>query len=71
MLAVRAGLAEVEKVITAESLDLVVANRNAPAQVVLSGATDEIERASGALRVRQIDARRLPVSAACHAPLVS
>ncbi len=71
MLAVRAGLAEVEKVITAESLDLVVANRNAPAQVVLSGATDEIERASGALRVRQIDARRLPVSAAFHSPLVS
>ena len=71
MLAVRAGVAEVEKVIAAESLDLVVANRNAPAQVVLSGATDEIERAAGALRVRQIDARRLPVSAAFHSPLVS
>jgi len=71
MLAVRAGLAEVEKVIAAESLDLVVANRNAPTQVVLSGVTSEIERAAGALRVRQIDARRLPVSAAFHSPLVS
>lgn len=71
MLAVRAGLAEVEKVIAAESLDLVVANRNAPTQVVLSGATAEIERAAGALRARQIDARRLPVSAAFHSPLVS
>ena len=71
MLAVRAGLAEVEKVIAAESLELVVANRNAPAQVVLSGATTEIERAMGALRARQIDARRLPVSAAFHSPLVS
>ena len=71
MLAVRAGVREVEKVIAAESLDLVVANRNAPAQVVLSGAAGEIERAAGALRVRQIDARRLPVSAAFHSPLVS
>ena len=71
MLAVRAGLAEVDKVIAAESLELVVANRNAPAQVVLSGAIEEIERAAGALRVRQIDARRLPVSAAFHSPLVS
>ena len=30
-----------------------------------------VERAAGALRVRQIDARRLPVSAAFHSPLVS
>jgi acyl transferase domain-containing protein len=71
MLAVRAGLAEVEKVIAAESLDLVVANRNAPTQVVLSGVTSEIERAASVLRVRQIDARRLPVSAAFHSPLVA
>ena len=71
MLAVRAGLEEIEKISAAESLDLVVANRNAPAQVVLSGTTAEIERAAGALRVRQIDARRLPVSAAFHSPLVS
>ena len=71
MLAVRAGLGEVEKIIAAESLDLVVANRNAPAQVVLSGAAGEIERAAAALRVRQIDSRRLPVSAAFHSPLVS
>jgi acyl transferase domain-containing protein/NAD(P)-dependent dehydrogenase (short-subunit alcohol dehydrogenase family)/acyl carrier protein len=71
MLAVRAGVADVEKVIAAESLDLVMANRNAPAQVVLSGATSEIERAAAVLRVRQIDARRLPVSAAFHSPLVS
>ncbi len=71
MLAVRAGLVDVEKIIAAESLDLVVANRNAPEQVVLSGATAEVERAAGVLRVRQIDARRLPVSAAFHSPLVS
>jgi acyl transferase domain-containing protein/NAD(P)-dependent dehydrogenase (short-subunit alcohol dehydrogenase family) len=71
MLAVRAGLAEVERIIKAESLDLVVANRNAPTQVVLSGTVEEVERATGALRVRQIDARRLPVSAAFHSPLVS
>jgi len=71
MLAVRAGIAEVEKIIAAESLDLVVANRNAPKQIVLSGATSEIERAAEVLRVRQIDAQRLPVSAAFHSPLVS
>ncbi|MCZ6784143.1 MAG: acyltransferase domain-containing protein, partial [Proteobacteria bacterium] len=71
MLVVRAGLSEVEKFIAAESMDLVVANHNSPTQVVLSGATAEIERAAGAFRLRQIDARRLPVSAAFHSRLVA
>ncbi len=71
MLAVRAGVMEVDKIIAAESLELVVANRNAPTQIVLSGGTAEIERAAGILRLRQIDATRLPVSAAFHSPLVA
>src|SRR5262249_39741376 len=42
MLAVLAPLADIEAVVAREKLNLVVANRNAPRQAVLSGATAEI-----------------------------
>lgn len=71
MLAVRSSLADVERLLAEESLELVVANRNGPQQVVLSGAIAEIDRAAEACRSRQITARRLPVSAAFHSPLVA
>ena len=71
MLAVLASAADVEAVIAAEQLNLVIANRNAPAQVVLSGATAEIDRAEQVLAVKRYKAIRLPVSRAFHSPLVS
>src|SRR5207253_4609972 len=71
MLAVQAPLAEIEAMLRDEALDLTVANRNAPRQVVLSGHTAEISRAEQALAARQLAARRLPVAAAFHSPLVA
>jgi acyl transferase domain-containing protein/NAD(P)-dependent dehydrogenase (short-subunit alcohol dehydrogenase family) len=71
MLAVQASLAEVEKAVSEEKLELIVANRNAPAQNVLSGATDEIARAEEVLAARGFKCVRLPVAAAFHSPLVA
>ena len=71
MLAVQAPLADVEKALAEEKLDLVIANKNTPAQFVLSGATAEIERAAGRLAARGLKATVLQVSAAFHSPLVS
>jgi acyl transferase domain-containing protein len=71
MLAVQASLADVEKAVAEEKLDLVIANRNAPAQNVLSGATVEIEKAEKLLTARGLKCVRLPVAAAFHSPLVT
>ena len=71
MLAVVASFADVEKAVKEEKLDLVIANRNAPTQNVLSGATSEIEKADKALTARGLKCVRLPVAAAFHSPLVA
>ena len=71
MLAVRAPLAEVEAVICEEGLDLVLANRNAPNQAVVSGPSLEIARAREVFERRKIDARALAVAAAFHSPFVA
>ncbi|MFI5349661.1 MAG: beta-ketoacyl synthase N-terminal-like domain-containing protein, partial [Elusimicrobiota bacterium] len=71
MLAVQSSLSDVEKAVAEEKLDLIVANRNAPAQNVLSGATAEIEKAEKLLTARGLKCVRLPVAAAFHSPLVS
>lgn len=71
MLAVHAPVATIENVLHEDALDLVVANRNAPLQAVLSGRRMEIDRAAAALDKRQIRHTRLPVAAAFHSPLVA
>src|SRR5262249_24099219 len=71
MLAVVASFDAVQKVVSEEKLDLVIANRNAPEQNVLSGATAEIERAEKVFKDRGLKAVRLPVAAAFHSPLVT
>ncbi len=71
MLAVQASLSDLEKAVAEEKLDLVIANRNAPAQNVLSGATAEIEKAEKVLTARGLKCVRLPVAAAFHSPLVT
>ncbi|HEY3307612.1 MAG TPA: SDR family NAD(P)-dependent oxidoreductase [Desulfuromonadaceae bacterium] len=71
MLAVPAPLSVIEEIIIAEKLDLVIANRNAPAQAVLSGSTSEIERAVTVFSARKIACKRLPVAAAFHSTLVA
>ena len=71
MLAVRAPLADVEAVIREENLELVLANRNAPSQAVLSGSSLEIARAHEIFERRKIDAKPLTVAAAFHSPFVA
>jgi len=71
MLAVQAPLADIEKVMKEEKLDLIIANKNSPAQFVLSGGTAEIQRASDCFRNRSMKNVPLQVSAAFHSPLVA
>jgi len=71
MLAVSAPLAKVSEVIAQEKLDLVIANRNAPSQAVLSGSSAEIARAATVFSARALTCKQLPVAAAFHSPLVA
>ena len=71
MLAVSAPLAKVSEIIAQEKLDLVIANRNAPTQAVLSGASSEIRRAAAIFSARNLTCKELPVAAAFHSPLVA
>jgi acyl transferase domain-containing protein/NADP-dependent 3-hydroxy acid dehydrogenase YdfG/acyl carrier protein len=71
MLAVLAPLGDVEAVLARERLQLVVANKNAPQQAVLSGATAEVERAAQAFAAAKMKAARLSVAAAFHSEFVA
>src|SRR5207237_7153705 len=71
MLAVQAPLDTVEELLARDHFDLVIANRNGPAQAVLSGRTAEIERAAATLKERRVRHVRLPGAAAFHSPLVA
>ena len=71
MLAVSAPLTDVQKLLSEEKLDLVIANRNAPTQAVLSGSSAEIARAAEACTARKLSCKQLTVAAAFHSPLVS
>src|SRR5262249_10596483 len=71
MLAVQAPLEAVEKVLRDERLQLIIANRNAPRQAVLSGATAEIRRVAEAFARQNIGSKVLAVAAAFHSPFVA
>ena len=71
MLAVNAPLATVENVLREERSGLILANRNAPSQAVLSGATEQIVRARDVFARRQIASKTLSVAAAFHSPFVA
>ncbi|MBN1515268.1 SDR family NAD(P)-dependent oxidoreductase [Candidatus Sumerlaeota bacterium] len=71
MIAVRARLEDVEQALNEEKLDLIIANKNAPEQCVISGATAELDKAEAALKQRKLKGVRLPVAAAFHSSLVS
>ena len=70
MLAVKAPLDELEKLIKDTKADVVLANRNSPTQGVLSGSLDAITSAEEKCREKGFRTVRLPVSAAFHSPLV-
>ena len=61
----------VEKLVTEHDLDLIVANKNAPRQCVLSGPSDEIQRARQLLTETGVTTRPVPVSAAFHSPVMA
>ncbi|MFO0948366.1 MAG: SDR family NAD(P)-dependent oxidoreductase [Planctomycetota bacterium] len=71
MLAVQASLETISDVAREEGIRLVVANKNSPSQVVLSGVTSEVRRAEEIFEKRRIRNVRLPVSAAFHSELVA
>ncbi|KAB1980796.1 type I polyketide synthase [Streptomyces triticiradicis] len=73
MAAVTAGAAEVVRALRAAAApaSVVVANRNAPRQTVISGPTDDITDAVRLLREAGYDARRIPVACAFHSPLIA
>jgi polyketide-type polyunsaturated fatty acid synthase PfaA len=66
MLAVRQSAEELETFIQEEKLDLIVANKNAPSQAILSGPLDVLETAQRLLKERKIQTTRLAVPAAFH-----
>ncbi|MDB5100216.1 MAG: Erythronolide synthase, partial [Cyanobacteria bacterium RYN_339] len=71
MLAVRAPLAAIEQLVAEQGLDVVLANKNAPKQGVLSGSTAAIDAAERACAEAGLDTARLVVGAAFHSPLVA
>ena len=71
MLAVFTTCEEAAAFIEEQKLELVVANKNAPRQCVLSGPSGEIDRAADGLARRGVTCRPLAVSAAFHGPLVA
>jgi acyl transferase domain-containing protein/NAD(P)-dependent dehydrogenase (short-subunit alcohol dehydrogenase family)/acyl carrier protein len=71
MLAVFAPLADIETTIRGDGLKVTVANKNAPAQTVLSGPTAEIDRAERVFAAKGVRCTKLPVAAAFHSPLVA
>jgi acyl transferase domain-containing protein len=70
MTAVVADRETVERLLDGWRLPVVVANHNAPRQVVLSGSTPAIEEVERRLRGEKLTARRLPVATAFHSPIV-
>ena len=71
MLAVSAGPEAIEEVLAPFPDDLVIANRNAPKQTVLSGSSEAITAAEAKLKEAKLRGRRIPVAAAFHSPLVA
>ncbi|OQY28229.1 MAG: hypothetical protein B6244_07860 [Candidatus Cloacimonetes bacterium 4572_55] len=71
MLAVQSEIKIIERVIAEEGIDLVIANKNAPRQTVLSGGTDEIKRAAKIFKARKMRCKQLNVAAAFHSRYVS
>ncbi|MEE9552064.1 MAG: acyltransferase domain-containing protein, partial [Gammaproteobacteria bacterium] len=71
MLVIAAPVEDVQKFLNEGNLDLVIANHNAPAQVVLSGASDQIGQAEQLCKQRELRATKLPVAAAFHSDFVA
>ncbi len=74
MLAIAASAADVRALLDAQpeaAGSLVIANDNAPKQVVLAGPASDIAWAETAAKAAGWTARRLPVASAFHSPIVA
>ena len=71
MLAVVAPYVQVQSLLKDKKIDLVMANHNSPTQVVLSGASDQVDSFAKVAKTEKIRAIKLPVSAAFHSSFVS
>ncbi len=63
--------AETTRAILGTDCGVVIANDNAPLQVVISGPTPAIEAAIETLTARGLSAKRLPVACGFHSPVVA
>ncbi len=70
MIAVSEPIDRIQKLIDGWDTKVVIANHNAPEQVVLSGETTEIEAVEEKLTAEKISSVRLPVATAFHSPVV-
>ena len=70
MVAVQAPLADLDRMLADDSLDVVLANRNSPSQGALSGTRDAIESAVRACTSHGWRTTPLQVAAAFHCPLM-
>ena len=71
MLAVVADIERVRRLLGKHNVDLVIANHNSPQQVVLSGASDQVDAFTKIAASEKLRAVRLPVSAAFHSEFVA
>ncbi len=71
MIAVSASREEVSALIAKHGADVVVANHNAPTQVVLSGSVQAIEAFEKVVTLSGLSAKRLPVATAFHSAIVA
>ena len=71
MMAVRAPLDVVAQALEEAELDVIIANKNAPEQAVLSGSHEAIGQAESVFRAKKITCKVLSVAAAFHSRLVA
>jgi trans-AT polyketide synthase/acyltransferase/oxidoreductase domain-containing protein len=71
MLAVRAGVADVEAALKGHAGGVTIANDNGPRQVVLAGELAELDEVAERLRAQGMRATRLKVSGAFHHPFMA
>ena len=71
MLAVMGSVSQVEEILSETGLDVVIANINAPNQVVLSGDKPDLEKTKAEFKRRKIPCKPLPVANAFHSKAVS
>lgn len=71
MLAIQTNATSIKKILANASESVVLANDNAPNQVVLSGPADEIAKTRKLCEAENLKARLLPVATAFHSSIVS